>query len=170
MPPGTERLAPYIQHDILMSNAYFAQIKERLIQTLARTVRRLCQFSESSQFHMEGLEKAFGRKGSPWEALRFTLPDGLEVIVTGQIDRVDSMRDGDAKYVVVIDYKSGRKQLDLSQVFVGLELQLLTYMYVALLNMGEDAVPAAILYCYVRQRQDVPGPRSRRRGEEDLIR
>lgn len=147
---ATERLAPYIQHDILMSNAYFAQIKERLIQTLARTVRRLCQFSESSQFHMEGLEKAFGRKGSPWEALRFTLPDGLEVIVTGQIDRVDSMRDGDAKYVVVIDYKSGRKQLDLSQVFVGLELQLLTYMYVALLNMGEDAVPAAILYCYVR--------------------
>ena len=97
-----------------------------------------------------GIEKAFGRKGSPWEALRFTLPDGLEVVVTGQIDRVDSMRDGDAKYVVVIDYKSGRKQLDLSQVFVGLELQLLTYMYVALLNMGEDAVPAAILYCYVR--------------------
>ena len=38
----------------------------------------------------------------------------------------------------------------MSQVFVGLELQLLTYMYVALLNMGEDAVPAAILYCYVR--------------------
>ena len=100
--------------------------------------------------HLVIVEKAFGRKGSPWEALRFTLPDGLEVIVTGQIDRVDSMRDGDAKYVVVIDYKSGRKQLDLSQVFVGLELQLLTYMYVALLNMGEDAVPAAILYCYVR--------------------
>lgn len=147
---ATERLAPYIQHDILMSNAYFAQIKERLIQTLVRTVRRLCEFSASSNFHMEGLEKAFGRKGSPWEALRFTLPDGLEVIVTGQIDRVDSMRAGDAKYVVVIDYKSGRKQLDLGQVFVGLELQLLTYMYVALLNMGEDAVPAAVLYCYVR--------------------
>ena len=147
---AAESLVPYVQHDILMSNAYFAQIKERLIQTLARTVRRLCEFSASSQFHMEGLEKAFGSKGSPWEALRFTLPDGLEVVVTGQIDRIDSMRAGDAKYVVIIDYKSGRKQLDLSQVFVGLELQLLTYMYVALLNMGEDAVPAAILYCYVR--------------------
>lgn len=152
---ATEQLAPYIQHDILMSNAYFAQIKERLIETLIRTVRRLCEFSAVSQFHMEGLEKAFGRKGSPWEALRFTLSDGLEVIVTGQIDRIDSMRVGTTKYVVVIDYKSGRKQLDLSQIFVGLELQLLTYMYVALLNMGDDAVPAAILYCYVRNDKTV---------------
>lgn len=147
---ATERLAPYVQHDILMSNAYFEQIKERLIQTLTRTVRRLSQFSSVSDFHMERLEQSFGRQDSPWEALRFTLSSGLEVIVTGQIDRVDSMRVGDKKYIVVIDYKSGRKQLDLTQVFTGLELQLLTYMYVALLNMGGDAVPAAILYCYVR--------------------
>lgn len=147
---ATEKLAPYVQHDILMTNAYFAHIKERLIQTLTRTVRRLCQFSAVSDFHMEGLEKSFGRRGSTWEALRFTLPDGLEVIVSGQIDRIDTMRSGHTKYVVVIDYKSGRKKLALDQVYAGLELQLLTYMYVALLNIGGDAMPAAILYCYVR--------------------
>ena len=147
---ATEQLAPQVQHDILMSNAYFVQIKERLIQTLTRTVRRLCEFSAASDFHMEGLEKSFGRQDSPWEALHFLLSDGTEVIVTGQIDRVDALRLGDKKYVVIIDYKSGRKQLDLSQVFTGLELQLLTYMFVALLNMGSDAVPAAVLYCYVR--------------------
>ena len=147
---ATEELAPQVQHDILMSNAYFMQIKERLIQTLVRTVRRLCQFSAVSNFHMEGLERSFGRKGSPWEALRFTLDDGLEVIVGGQIDRIDTMRGDDKKYVVVIDYKSGRKRLDIDQVFAGLELQLLTYMDVALLNIGPQAVPAAILYCYVR--------------------
>ena len=33
---------------------------------------------------------------------------------------------------------------------MGLELQLLTYMFVALLNIGDGAVPAAVLYCYVR--------------------
>lgn len=147
---ATERLAPFVQQDILMSNAYFGQIKERLIATLVRTVRRLCDFSEASDFKMEGLEKSFGRSGSTWEALRFTLPDGIEVIVNGQIDRIDSLRVGTTKYIVIIDYKSGRKSLDLTQIFTGLELQLLTYMYVTLLNMGQDAVPAAVLYCYVR--------------------
>lgn len=147
---ATDELAPQVQHDILMSNAYFAQIKERLIQTLTRTVRRLSAFSAVSDFHMEGLEKSFGRPGSPWEALRFTLKNGLHVVVTGQIDRIDTLRQGDHKYVVIIDYKSGRKQLDISQIFTGLELQLLTYMFVALLNIGGDAIPAAVLYCYVR--------------------
>ena len=104
-----------------MSNAYFAQIKERLIQTLTRTVRRLSAFSAVSDFHMEGLEKSFGRPGSPWEALRFTLKNGLHVVVTGQIDRIDTLRQGDHKYVVIIDYKSGRKQLDISQIFTGLD-------------------------------------------------
>ena len=60
------------------------------------------------------------------------------------------LRRDDRTYVVVIDYKSGRKQLDISQIFMGLELQLLTYMFVALLNIGDGAVPAAVLYCYVR--------------------
>ena len=147
---ATDKLAPYVQQDILMTNAYFQQIKERLIATLTRTVRRLKDFSAASDFKMEGLEKSFGRKDSTWQALRFTLKNGIEVIVNGQIDRVDSLRLGETKYVVIIDYKSGRKSLDLSQIFTGLELQLLMYMYVTLLNMGDDAEPAAILYCYVR--------------------
>lgn len=78
------------------------------------------------------------------------MKNGLHVVVTGQIDRIDTLRQGDHKYVVITDYKSGRKQLDISQIFTGLELQLLTYMFVALLNIGGDAIPAAVLYCYVR--------------------
>lgn len=147
---ATDELAPQVQHDILMSNAYFSQIKERLIQTLTRTVRRLCAFSVASGFKMTGLEKSFGRSDSPWEALHFTLESGLDVVVTGQIDRIDMLRQDERTYVVIIDYKSGRKQLDISQIFMGLELQLLTYMFVALLNIGDGAVPAAVLYCYVR--------------------
>lgn len=147
---ATETLAPDVQHNILMSNAYFGQIKERLIQTLIRTVRHLREFSAVSNFHMAGLEKSFGRNHSPWKAVQFTLPNGMSVVVSGQIDRVDTMCTDTTQYVVVIDYKSGRKQLDLSEVFTGLELQLLTYMQAALQNMGDTAAPAAVLYCYVR--------------------
>lgn len=147
---ATEMLAPDVQHNILMSNAYFCQIKERLIQTLIRTVRRLCELSAVSNFHMEGLETSFGKQHSPWKAVQFTLPNGMSVVVSGQIDRIDTMCTDEEKYVVVIDYKSGRKQLDLQEVCTGLELQLLTYMNAALQNMGEHTAPAAVLYCYVR--------------------
>lgn len=147
---ATEQMAPQIQHDILMSNAYFSHIKERLIQTLVRTVKRLCQFSLVSSFETTVLEKPFGRGAGAWAPLRFTLDNGLDVTVTGQIDRIDTLQEQGTTYIVVIDYKSGRVQLDPSQIYYGLELQLLAYMYTALLNMGSDAIPAAVLYCYVR--------------------
>lgn len=147
---ATERLAPNIQHDILMTNAYFEQIKERLIKTLIRTVKRLCSFSQASRFQMAALEKSFGCEKDEWQPLRFMLENGMEVIVTGQIDRVDILHEDGRDFIVVIDYKSGTKKIDLTQVYFGLELQLLTYMYIALLNLDSDAVPAAILYCYVR--------------------
>lgn len=83
--------------------------------------------------------------GSP----SFYLENGLDV-VTGQIDRIDMSRRDDRTYVVVIDYKSGRKQLDDWVRFLWVWSQLLTYMFVALLNIGDGAVPAAVLYCYVR--------------------
>lgn len=147
---ATEALAPHVQHNILMSNAYFEQIKERLIQTLTRTVQRLQEFSSVSDFHMVGLEKSFGREQSNWKAVQFTVSNGMKVVVSGQIDRVDVMRTDEATYVVVIDYKSGKKQLDVGQIFTGMELQLVTYMDVALQNIPGSTAPAAILYCYVR--------------------
>lgn len=52
-----------------------------------------------------------------------------------------------------MDYKSGGTQLDLEKIYAGLQLQLLTYMKVALKELGHDAVPAAVLYCYVRNRK-----------------
>ena len=147
---ATDELAVQIQNEILVSNAYYSRIKERLIQTLTRTVRRLCQFSTASQFSMAALEKSFGRVDSDWQPLQFTLPDGTHVVITGQVDRVDTLEMDDRQFVIVIDYKSGSKRLDLRQVYAGLELQLLTYMFVALLNLDERAVPAAVLYCHVR--------------------
>lgn len=147
---ATEVTAPSVRQDILMSNAYFRHIKERLIQTLIRTVRRLREFSEVSNFQMKGLEIAFGGKNGVWEPLQFTLPSGGKVSISGQIDRLDMLQEGEISYVAVIDYKSGRKEPALQPVFLGLDLQLLTYMIVALRQLGEKAVPAAVLYCYVR--------------------
>lgn len=148
-----DTLSPRIQNDILLSNAYFIQIRGRLIQVLIRTVKRLRDFNAASDFHTVVVEKGFGRGPQAWKPLRFTLKNGLEVLVTGQIDRIDTLRADDTDFVVVIDYKSGSTALDLGKIYTGLELQLLTYMAVALSNLGPQAAPAAVLYCYVRNRR-----------------
>lgn len=147
---ATEVVAPLVRQDILMSNAYFLHIKERLIRTLIRTVEQLKAFSSTSDFNMYALEQFFGRMPNSWPSLDLSLSNGFQAAITGQIDRVDVMKRNDKFYLVVMDYKSGRKELALQSVFMGIELQLLTYMYVALLQMEGDALPAAVLYCYVR--------------------
>lgn len=148
-----DALSPKIQNDILVSNAYFVQIKGRLIQVLIRTVERLRQFKSASSFKTLAVEQGFGRHGSKWPPLTFRLENGIEVVVTGQIDRIDTYRQGSDTYIVVMDYKSGGTTLDLEKIYAGLQLQLLTYMEVSLKGLGQDAVPAAVLYCYVRNRK-----------------
>jgi CRISPR/Cas system-associated exonuclease Cas4 (RecB family) len=50
------------------------------------------------------LERKFGRDGS--DPVAITLPDGRVLRVTGAIDRVDRLEDGD---LVIVDYKTGKR-------------------------------------------------------------
>ena len=81
---ATDELAPQVQHDILMSNAYFAQIKERLIQTLTRTVRPPQRFQCRFRFPYGRAGKILRPSGQSLGSLRFTLKNGLQVVVTGR--------------------------------------------------------------------------------------
>ena len=78
-----------------------------------------------------------------------TLPDGGVITVRGSIDRVDIMRNGETSYVRVIDYKTGGKDFSLGEVYYGLNMQMLIYLY-AVCDHGEERfgklLPAGILY------------------------
>ena len=60
------------------------------------------------------------------------LPDGSTVWLEGRIDRIDILDDGDTSYVKVIDYKTGRQNLRLDEVYYGLSMQLILYLQAAL--------------------------------------
>ena len=145
----TERAAAEAANNILMSDAYFRQIKNRVVATLVRTVRQLRDFSEGSEFSVRALEQPFGTKGA-WKGLSFTLPDGVKVELVGQIDRVDTLELDGRTFILIVDYKSGKKSITLPEVYSGLELQLFLYMAVARRNLGSKAVPAGAVYCRVR--------------------
>lgn len=67
----------------------------------------------------------------------------------GTVDRVDIMRTEDKNFVRVIDYKSGNKKFDLSEVFCGLNMQMLIYLF-SIWKKGtgeyENVTPAGVLY------------------------
>lgn len=86
------------------------------------------------------------------DALRFALPEGGTMSLTGRIDRVDTCADGERTLVAVTDYKTGRKAFSLTEVLSGQQLQLVMYMN-AVLEMlereGKTAVPAGMFYYLV---------------------
>jgi ATP-dependent helicase/nuclease subunit B len=78
--------------------------------------------------------------------------DGASFRLTGLVDRIDEWDSGGARYVRVIDYKTGKMSLDLTEVYYGVNAQMLIYLS-ALRRRGgraEGAVPAGILYVPAR--------------------
>ena len=73
----------------------------------------------------------------------------------GRIDRVDLAKEGDKVYAKVMDYKSSEHTFDLTQFYYGLDIQLATYMNVALSALkkeypGKEVVPAGMYYYQIQ--------------------
>jgi ATP-dependent helicase/nuclease subunit B len=73
--------------------------------------------------------------------------------LVGRIDRVDQAQDSNGCYLRIIDYKSSERDLNLSEVYYGLSLQMLTYLDLVITHspqlIGAKASPAGILYFHV---------------------
>ncbi len=54
---------------------------------------------------------------------------GHTVYLTGVVDRLDSWRDGDITYIRVVDYKTGSKSFSRGDVSIGINAQLLLYLF-----------------------------------------
>ncbi len=110
------------------------------------------------------------RGGSDVEPVTLTTGGGITVRTEGVIDRVDIAEVDDQRYVRVVDYKTGKKNFSLSDVYHGLNMQMLIYLFSVCQNgRGElhDVQPAGILYMpskggYLSTGRDV--------GREELLR
>lgn len=91
---------------------------------------------------------------------RIPLPDGGQVYITGKIDRVDTLRKGGDVYVRVVDYKTGVQDFSLSDIELGLNLQMLLYLFALCQDPGRqfrqrtgcsgEVIPAGVLYFSAR--------------------
>ncbi|MCR5484656.1 MAG: PD-(D/E)XK nuclease family protein [Clostridiales bacterium] len=130
----------------------FKYLYERLVKTISEIVSRLAAEFKECSFVPVDFELKIASDGDirPYEV---TGRDGKKVIASGFIDRVDKLTVDDKTYIRVIDYKSGIKNFDLSDVFDGLNMQMLIYLF-AIWENGEErygeVTPAGVLYMPVR--------------------
>ncbi|MBA9025237.1 helicase-exonuclease AddAB subunit AddB [Peribacillus huizhouensis] len=149
---AVERLAPKLQNQILLSSNRHHYLKRKLEQVIGRASIVLSEQAKQSGFVPVGLELGFGKNGQ-LPPLSFELKDGTKMELVGRIDRIDKAEENDSVYLRVLDYKSSEKDLNLSEVYYGLALQMLTYLDIVITHsntlVGKDALPAGVLYFHV---------------------
>lgn len=134
-------------HDLESQRIAYLMARNR--NELDMVVRDLWEELSVSRFQPKGFEVGFGTEGA--ELPPIEIPNGaLKAILRGFVDRVDVWQSPGSLYYRVVDYKTGKKEFDYCDVFNGLGLQMLLYLFAlehcgkALL--GDQAVGAGIQY------------------------
>ena len=116
-------------HRILKSSKRYEYITTRVKRILYRMVLIINEQMERGTFQPLGYEISFGfEKDDNYPPIPITLSTGEVVKLQGKIDRVDKTSIDGVNYYRVVDYKTGRIDLDINDVYNGLKIQLLTYL------------------------------------------
>ncbi len=125
----------------------FNYIWSRLLKVLGDIMDRLRSEFASSDFEPCDFELSIKRDGDV-KPITLELKKGT-VQIRGIIDRVDKMDMDGKRFIRVVDYKTGGKTFELSDVLEGLNMQMLLYLISVWRNGdGEykDIIPAGVLY------------------------
>ena len=138
--------------DLEGRNARFRYLFSRLRNTAYAVVDQIAEEMRSSDFVPLAFELSFGDRGE-LPAVTVTEPDA-QLRIGGKVDRVDGWVKDGKLYLRVVDYKSGRKAFDLSAVRMGLDIQMLLYLFAlekeGKQRFGMDIEPAGVLYLPAR--------------------
>ncbi len=131
----------------------FMYLYRRLRKSIKEILDRLVLEFSRSAFTPIDFELRIDRDGeiNPYTA---ALDDGSFVSLKGVVDRVDSMELNGKKYIRIVDYKSGKKKFQLSDVLSGLNMQMILYLFAIWENgsvrYGNSIVPSGFLYMPAR--------------------
>ncbi len=120
---------------------------------LARLVEEAGELAQSD-FSPVAFELGFGGRDGQLPAV--TVTEGDETLsVSGKVDRVDGWLHDGKLYLRVVDYKTGKKAFDLSDLRYGLGIQMLLYLFTLEKEgrsyFGYPIVPAGVLYHPARE-------------------
>ena len=136
------------EHFSQLDSQRMVYLFRRNTQELQMVVEDLWEELQQSKFQPAGFEVSFGSaQGLPPIAVSGSR---MNAILMGFVDRVDTWQKESNSYYRVVDYKTGKKDFDYCDVFNGVGLQMLLYLF-ALQECGGDVVgsnpiPAGVQY------------------------
>ncbi len=161
MPEGQLRplmqqlLREYLESALGLSeppDARFAALLHRAEDLLCRIGLHLKREFAQSGFTPADCELPIG-PGQQVQSLDLRLPDGTKLLVEGKVDRVDVLDTPQGRFVRVVDYKTGAKSFSLDDVYCGINIQMLLYLF-SIWERGEGrygpVIPAGVLYMPVK--------------------
>ena len=111
-----------------------------------------------SDFRPLFFEYSIGKSTEDAPPFTVSLSNGASLMLTGYIDRVDVWKDNNNVYVRIVDYKSGKKQFSLDDVDMGINIQMLLYLFAICrdpgnafristeMDRGDSPIPAGVVY------------------------
>lgn len=148
---------------IFISSNRYKLLVIRLKRILVKALKYIIETLNQSKFDVLGTEVEFG-KNKEYKPIVINLDNGKKVEIVGKIDRIDIARSCEGNYLRIIDYKSSAKNIDLNEVYAGIQIQLLTYLDAVCKE--EDLMPAGVLYFNLLE-QMVKA--DRRMNDEEII-
>lgn len=125
----------------------YARMTNRLVRLLVHTQDEMRQ----SAFVPDKCELVIGKLGEADDGIApytLSLGGGMTLCLNGKVDRVDLTEQDGQRYLRVVDYKTGEKRFSLGDIYYGLNLQMLLYLFALEDDAAEyaDAKPAGVLY------------------------
>ena len=140
-------------HNFQNRTPRFRYLFNRLRTNAYAIIDQVAEELRHSDFVPMAFELGFGGKDGTLPAVTISRPDG-ELRVGGKVDRVDGWIRDDKLYLRVVDYKSGKKKFDLANVRMGLDIQMLLYLFALQKEgaefFGKEIEPAGVLYLPAR--------------------
>ncbi|MCL1829419.1 MAG: PD-(D/E)XK nuclease family protein, partial [Oscillospiraceae bacterium] len=137
--------------DFREKSGRFEYLFRRLTGAVRRVVADMAEELKESDFMPLDFELDFSA-GGKLPPVSFDGEDAPRL--TGKVDRVDGWLHDDKLYIRVVDYKTGKKSFDLSDVRYGLNMQMLLYLFsiekTGSRRYGREIVPAGVLYVPAR--------------------
>lgn len=135
--------------EILNSSKRYEYVTKSVKKILKRSVWLIGEHIKRGNFKPSYYELSFDVDGD-YPPIAMELHSGEVVNLIGRVDRVDLLQKDGVTYLKIIDYKSGTKEFKLSDVYYGLQLQLLIYLDAILTELSErsnvNGEPGALLY------------------------
>ncbi len=130
----------------------FKYLFGRLAEAAEKVVLNMCEELRDSDFRPLDFELRFSPDG---ELPPVEVRDGeAAASVMGIVDRVDGYVKDGKLYLRVVDYKTGKKALNLGDIWYGIGLQMLIYLFAlereGSERYGRSIVPAGVLYAPAR--------------------